>query len=109
MSWGALFNGFPLIFPDTGTYLAIAFGHEYAIDRSSFYGFLLKPVVGLGAGATGLWLAVSAQCLAIGAVIWCAARHVMPDLRAAHVLGFALLLAALTSLPCMLANSCPTR
>ena len=35
----AIHNGFPLIFPDSGTYLGIAFGPEYALDRSSYYGF----------------------------------------------------------------------
>ena len=45
----AIANGFPLVFPDSGTYLGIAFGREYAIDRSSFYGFFLKPLVALGA------------------------------------------------------------
>ena len=46
----AIHNGFPLIFPDSGTYLAIGSGPEYALDRSSFYGFLLKPFLALAPG-----------------------------------------------------------
>jgi hypothetical protein len=74
----AIHNGFPLIFPDSGTYLVIAFGPEYALDRSSYYGFLLKPLVALGPGMIGLWIAVAAQVLAVALVLWAAARRLDP-------------------------------
>jgi len=92
----ALFNGFPLIFPDSGTYLGIGFGHEYAIDRSSFYGFFLKPFVTLLPTLTGLWLAVAAQCLILAALLWPVARLVAGSARWAAA-GLALTL-AVTSL-----------
>ncbi|HVQ08530.1 MAG TPA: hypothetical protein VMS43_08845 [Allosphingosinicella sp.] len=69
----AVHNGFPLIFPDSGTYLGIAFGPEYALDRSSYYGLLLKPLVALGPGVIGLWIAVAVQALAVALVLWAVA------------------------------------
>jgi hypothetical protein len=69
----AIHNGFPLIFPDSGTYLGIAFGPEYALDRSSYYGWLLKPLVALAPGVVGLWIAIAAQALAVALVLWAVA------------------------------------
>jgi hypothetical protein len=69
----AIHNGFPLIFPDSGTYLAIGFGPEYALDRSSFYGFLLKPLLALAPGVAGLWIAIAVQALVVALALWAAA------------------------------------
>lgn len=99
LSWGALLNGFPMIFPDTGAYLAIAFGREYAIDRSSFYGLMLKPLVGLGSGSAGLWCAVVAQCIVASVIIWLVARQVVPTLRVRAYLAVGAALALFSSLP----------
>ena len=69
----AIHNGFPLIFPDSGTYLGIAFGPEYALDRSSYYGLLLKPLVASAPGVAGLWIAIAVQALAVALVLWAVA------------------------------------
>lgn len=74
----AVWNGFPLVFPDSGTYLGIAFGQQYAVDRSSFYGLALKPFVGFGSGATGLWIGLFAQALAVAAALMVAVRALVP-------------------------------
>lgn len=93
----AIHNGFPLVFPDSGTYLGIAFGPEYALDRSSYYGLLLKPLVGLAPGVAGLWIAIVAQVLAAALVLWAAASVLMPGgsrwLRLAWIAPAALLTA----------------
>ena len=92
----AILNRFPLIFPDSGTYLGIAFGHEYAIDRSSLYGFALKPFVTLVPSLSGLWLAIAAQCLLLAGLLWPVARLVTgTSRRAATVLAIVLLLTSL--------------
>lgn len=70
----AIANGFPLVFPDSGTYLGIATGSDYAIDRSSVYGLLLKPFVRLWPGAGGLWLAIAGQAMSVAGVLLLAAR-----------------------------------
>ncbi len=95
----ALHNGFPLIFPDSGTYLAIGFAPEYAIDRSSFYGFLLKPLLALAPGVAGLWIAIVAQALAVALVLWAAAAALAPETSARRRLAWIAPAALLTALP----------
>lgn len=95
----ALANGFPLIFPDSGTYLVIAFGREYAIDRSSIYGLLWKPFVNIAPGVGGLWLALAAQLLAVAAVLAMVMRRVAPALSGRRMLVCGALMVGLTSLP----------
>ncbi len=77
----ALANGFPLLFPDSGTYLGIATGSDYAIDRSSFYGLLLKPFVTTFAGLSGLWLAIVAQAVAVATVLLAASSALLGKQR----------------------------
>ena len=89
----ALLNRFPLIFPDSGTYLAIGFGEEYAIDRSSIYGFFLKPFVMLVPTLSGLWIAVGAQALLLAAILWPTARMVAGSARGATIALIATLIA----------------
>ncbi len=76
--WAALWNGFPLVFPDSGTYLGIAIGQAYAVDRSSFYGLLLKPMLVAVDGLAGLWLAILVQAAAVAATIWLVGRTLVP-------------------------------
>jgi hypothetical protein len=95
----ALHNGFPLIFPDSGTYLGIAFGPEYALDRSSYYGFLLKPLVALAPGIWGLWIAVAAQVLTAALVLWAVACALLPEGSLWGRLAWIAPAALLTALP----------
>jgi hypothetical protein len=44
----ALWNGFPLIFPDTGGYFAAPLRHEIANGRSAIYGFFLDLGIPFG-------------------------------------------------------------
>lgn len=44
----ALWNGFPLIFPDTGGYFSAPLQHEIANGRSALYGFFLVLGIPLG-------------------------------------------------------------
>lgn len=91
----ALYNGFPLIFPDSGTYLSIAFGQEYAIDRSSIYGFFLKPIVMLVPGVAGLWGALVFQCLLLAALLMGVVRVIFAPSRPSPTTLAAILLATL--------------
>jgi hypothetical protein len=97
--WAAFLNGFPLVFPDTGTYLRVALGQAWPIDRSGFYGFAMKPfVLGLP-DVWGLWLWTTAQAAMIATALVLTIRHVAP--AAAALLQFVCLaaVAILTSLP----------
>ena len=73
----AVVNGFPLLFPDTAAYLNVVFGHSWTLDRSGFYGLLLKPA-SLVDPATGLWIAVVVQVVTIAGVLVMAARALAP-------------------------------
>ena len=42
--WPALWNGYPLVFSDTGTYLAQAIEHYAGWDRPIFYSLFLLPL-----------------------------------------------------------------
>ena len=99
LMWAAVFNRFPLIFPDSGAYLGIALAREYAIDRSSMYGFLLKPIVTAAPGVAGLWLAIVLQAAVVAAVLIAAGRRLDPAGRAGPVLACIAIAACLTSLP----------
>ena len=98
LMWAALWNGFPLIFPDSATYLGIAFEHQYAVDRSSFYGLILKPVLSTLPVMTGLWVAIFVQCCMIAVVVTIAARRLVPTHSCARLLPAFTLLAITTSI-----------
>lgn len=86
----AIINGFPLIFPDTGTYLSIALANDYAGDRSSFYGFFIKILTTPLPGAAGLWATIALQAVIVAAATSAVARSMAPR-RVAVVMALTLL------------------
>lgn len=96
--WPAIYNGFPLIFPDTGAYFSIAWGHFWTLDRSGFYGFLFRALSFLDPTAQ-LWTGLVLQSLAIASVLLIAIRRLAPDAGALQMLAVVALMALLTSLP----------
>jgi len=96
--WPALYNRFPLIFPDSGAYLAVAWGSFWTFDRSGFYGLFLKVFSALPA-LWGLWAGLVAQAFAIGAVLLLAVRALIPRSSPAVVCAIILLTTMTTSLP----------
>ena len=58
--WPALWNGFPIVFHDTGGYLARPFEGTLAFGRSAFYGAFLALGIPLG-----FWPNVAAQAALI--------------------------------------------
>ncbi len=97
LMWPAAWNGFPLIFPDSGVYFGIIYGHDFAVDRSSFYGLLLKPVVSALPALAGLWFGIMVQCLAVAAVVWATAKRLIPKLSPMYALPFLAVFALATS------------
>lgn len=100
--WPALWNGFPIVFYDTGGYLDAAMTGTLANGRSTLYGLFLRLGI-----PTGFWLNIVVQA---GAVAWLIAvtlrAHGLgrrPALAVAVTLG----LAALTSLPWYAAQLMP--
>jgi hypothetical protein len=66
LSFVALVNGFPLVFPDTGTYLRQAMRLEGILDRPPFYSMFLVPLH-LG---RSLWPIPFVQDLIVAAVLF---------------------------------------
>lgn len=72
LSWTAITNGYPLVFGDSGTYVATGLDLRYPADRPPVYGLAIAPFIlagGMGAlvAAQGLLAAVLIH-LALGAV-----------------------------------------
>jgi hypothetical protein len=70
--WIAFFNGFPVLYSDTGTYLESGFTLETPLDRPITYGFLLR-IFSLN-GLT-IWTVVLAQAYLLSYLIWLTLRE----------------------------------
>ena len=74
--WPAVWNGYPIVFADTGTYLSQAI-HLYAgWDRPVFYSLFMLP---LHLTVT-LWPVVVAQALLAAWVMWLVCRVLVPGI-----------------------------
>lgn len=67
----ALYNGYPLIYPDTGTYIAACFDRFVPIDRPLTYSFFLRH----SSLSSTLWLPIIFQCLIVSWIILLLFRH----------------------------------
>lgn len=105
--WPALWNGYPLVFADTGTYVHSSFGLRVPFDRPAFYGvFLILTHWGLS-----LWLVVLAQSAILVALLRILLRRELPQAsqtaRDLALVGVAMLLAVGTALPWFSAQIMP--
>lgn len=100
--WPAFWNGFPLVFADTGTYLGQALLHYLGWDRPPFYSFFLL----LTHWRASLWLPIFAQGLLMAHLLGLVLRALGRQERAALPLA-ALALAVLTPLPWFVAQLMP--
>ncbi|MCW8307587.1 hypothetical protein AruPA_11105 [Acidiphilium sp. PA] len=103
MLWPALYNGFPLIFSDTGTYISQMMEHHLGWDRPPYYSMLLLALD----WGHNLWLPTIAQCAVTAWMIRRTQRMVAP--RAGLGAGALLLapLVLLTALPWTAAQIMP--
>jgi hypothetical protein len=95
----AIYNGFPLVFPDDNAYLQVSYGHFWSLDRSGFYGLLFKPLLVPTNGVTGFWLAIALQAAVVAAVLIVTARQVLPTANQITIFLTIAATALLTSLP----------
>src|SRR5437868_3201794 len=81
----ALWNGFPLIFYDTGAYVLEGLGHIFLVERAPIYAELLF----LAGARFSLWPIVVLQALMTSAMILAVARAEVPGLtlRGLAVIG----------------------
>lgn len=91
----AIWNGFPLIFYDTGAYILQGMGRVFVVERSPVYSLFLS----YGGGATSLWFIATFQAFLTAFVIVETARCVAPKMGIGAFLFVALVLVIATGLP----------
>jgi hypothetical protein len=104
MSWVGLWNGFPLLYPDSMTYLddgrlvarAIFFNHRSAYYgiRSFFYSLVILPLH----WNINPWPIVALQALLVAWLMWLTVRSLLPRHTIASYLGITFVLSLLTTL-----------
>ena len=95
----ALFNRFPLLFPDTPAYLSVAYGKYWNLDRSGFYGLAFKPILMWANPVLGLWIVIALQSLIIAVILLMVVRRTITSASPAAALAVTLPIALFTSLP----------
>jgi hypothetical protein len=103
LSWPALYNGFPLLYPDSMTYLddgrmvaRAVFLHDFSKYygmRSLFYSLGILP----WHWNVNPWPVIILQCLLVAWVVWLVVRSIAPQRTAARYLPLMVLLSLLTS------------
>jgi hypothetical protein len=64
--WPSLWNGYPLVFSDTGTYISSAFTLKVPFDRPIGYGCFIRVF----SGGVSLWLIIFAQAFLGSYLLW---------------------------------------
>jgi uncharacterized membrane protein YidH (DUF202 family) len=72
----AVWNGFPIIFYDTGAYMLQGLGHVFVAERSPVYSAFLS----VAGGAVSLWLVAIVQCAITATVMMQFARAIRPQM-----------------------------
>ena len=93
--WPALWNGYPLVFSDTGTYLSQAIEHYVGWDRPIFYSLFLLPLH----MTLTTWPVIAVQALLVVYVLHLVLRTLLPSSSAWWLLPLVGALTLTTSLP----------
>jgi hypothetical protein len=101
--WPALYNGYPLVFADTGTYLSQAVHFYLGWDRPAFYSAFLLP---LHLTLT-TWPAIVAQALLCAHLLHLTRRTLLPDASPWWLVPLAGGLSMTTALPWFVAQLMP--
>ena len=91
----ALWNGFPIIFYDTGAYMLQGLGHVFLAERSPVYSLFLEA----SGGRVSLWLVAIVQCAMTAFVITEFARTLRPSLSLWSLLAIVTFVSIASGLP----------
>ncbi len=91
----AFWNGFPIIYYDTGAYILEGLGRHFLVERAPVYSLFLR----YGGAGTSLWLIAVLQSLLTAFVMSETARAVAPRLPLAAFIAAGAGLVAATGLP----------
>ena len=95
LSWPAFWNGYPLVFSDTGTYLTQAIERYVGWDRPVFYSLFLFPLH----MTVTTWPVVAAQALILAHLLHLLRRSLLPGASVWWVVPIAAMLALCSPLP----------
>lgn len=93
--WPALWNGYPLVFADTGTYLSQAIEHYLGWDRPAFYSLFMLPLH----MTLTTWPVIAVQALLVVHTLHLVRRVLLPAYTAWWLLPGIGSLAIATALP----------
>ncbi len=97
LCWIAFYNGYPLVYSDTGTYLESGFTFETPLDRPITYGIFIRLA---SLNSLSVWTIILTQSLLIIWLIRETLKTVFPEQKSDLVLGIiSVALAFLTGLP----------
>jgi hypothetical protein len=93
----AFFNGFPLLYSDTGAYIASGFEGKVPLDRPITYGLFLRHA----SLAHSLWFVVLAQSIIVSSLLWAIFAHFLGPVKHAAIWFLAIVfgLNLISSLP----------
>jgi hypothetical protein len=93
----AFFNGFPLLYSDTGAYIASGFEGKVPLDRPITYGLFLRHA----SLAHSLWFVVLAQSIIVSSLLWALFAHFLGPIKHAAIWFLAIVfgLNLISSLP----------
>lgn len=93
--WPALYNGFPLLYSDSGTYLNSSIDLVPPNDRPIFYGYFLR----ITAMQAVLWIPIIVQGVLSFWIIHLTVKRILTRHTRIITLSFALILSILTGIP----------
>lgn len=93
--WPALYNGYPILYSDSGAYVASGMLLDIPIDRPITYGLFIRIT---SIGGFTLWTTIASQAAIVVALIQMLLNAVAPSTRSRSILVIGSL-ALLTSLP----------
>ena len=91
--WPAVWNGYPLLFSDTGAFLSQLLDGFMVFDKPWIYG----PVLGLVSLELSLWLPAIAQCILVSWLLWRVASALHRATPCGHVVLCVVLAIATTA------------
>jgi hypothetical protein len=101
--WPALWNRYPIVFADTGTYLSQAIHHYAGWDRPVFYSLFMLPLH----GTITLWPVVLVQAMLAAWILWLVCRVLLSRVTPLGFIGGAVALTTLTWLPWLVCELMP--
>lgn len=101
--WPALWNGFPIVFADTGTYLSQAINHHAGWDRPVFYSLFMLPLH----GTVTVWPIVVVQALLAAAFLWLVVHVLAENVSGIAFVAGVALLSGCTWLPWLVCELMP--